>query len=76
MTRVTFGITSAPFLATKSVLQLVEEHQKTLPQAGKAVKESFYVDDGLPSVETKEETINLYQQLQQLLQTGAFTLHK
>ena len=59
MTRVTFGITSAPFLATKSVLQLAEEHQKTLPQAAKAVKESFYVDDGLPSVETKEEAINL-----------------
>ena len=59
MTRVTFGITSAPFLATKSVLQLAEEHQKTLRQAAKAVKESFYVDDGLPSVETKEEAINL-----------------
>ena len=48
-----------PFLATKSVLQLAEEHQKTLRQAAKAVKESFYVDDGLPSVETKEEAINL-----------------
>ena len=66
MTRVTFGITSAPFLATKSVLQLAEEHQRTLPQAAKAVKESFYVDDGLPSVET----------LQQLFHNGAFTLHK
>ena len=63
-------------MATKSVLQLAEEHQRTLPQAAKAVKESFYVDDGLPSVKTKEEGINLYQQLQQLFQNGAFKLHK
>ena len=56
-------ITSAPFLATKSILQLAEENQAALPQAAKAVKESFYVDDGLPSVKTKEEAIVLYQQL-------------
>ena len=35
-----------------------------------------YVDDGLLSVETKEEAIVLYQQLQQLFQKGAFKLHK
>jgi hypothetical protein len=39
MTRVTFGITSAPFLATKSILQLAEENEAALPQAAKAVKE-------------------------------------
>jgi hypothetical protein len=51
MTRVTFGITSAPFLATKYILQLAEENQAALPRAAKEVKESFYVDDGLPSTE-------------------------
>ncbi len=76
MNRVTFGITSAPFLATKSILQLAEENQTSFPQAAKAVKEAFYVDDGLPSVKTQEEAIRLYQQLQQLFQKGAFKLHK
>lgn len=53
MTRVTFGIASAPFLATNSGLHLAEQNESELPLAAKAVKESFYVDDGLPSVETK-----------------------
>ena len=58
MTRVTFGIPSAAFLATNSLHHLAEENESELPLAGKAVKESFYVDDGLPSVETKQEAIN------------------
>ncbi len=63
-------------MATKSILQLAEENQTSFPQAAKAVKEAFYVDDGLPSVKTQEEAIRLYQQLQQLFQKGAFKLHK
>ena len=76
MNRVTFGISCASFLATKSILHLAEENQTALPQAAKAVKEAFYVDDGLPSVKTQEEAIRLYHQLQQLFQKGAFKLHK
>ena len=53
MTRVTFGIASAAFLATNSVLRLAEENELELPLAAKTVKESFYVDDGLPSVENR-----------------------
>ena len=40
MMRVTFWITSAPFLATKSILRLADENQAALPQAAKAVKKS------------------------------------
>lgn len=76
MTRVTFGIASAPFLATNSVLHLAEQNESELPLAAKAVKESFYVDDGLPSVETKQEAILLHHQLQDLFNRGGFKLHK
>ena len=76
MTRVTFGIASAAFLATNSVLRLAEENESELPLASKAVKESFYVDDGLPSVETKQEAILLHHQLQDLFNRGGFKLHK
>ena len=58
MTRVTFGIAGAAFLATNSLRHLAEENESELPLAAKVVKESFYVDDGLPSVETKQEAIN------------------
>lgn len=76
MTRVTFGIASAPFLATNSVLHLAEQNESELPLAAKAVKESFCVDDGLPSVETKQEAILLHHQLQDLFNSGGFKLHK
>ena len=76
MTRVTFGIASAAFLATNSVLRVAEENEFELPLATKTVKESFYVDDGLPSVETKREALTLFHQLQDLFNRGAFKLHK
>lgn len=76
MTRVTFGIASAAFLATNSLLCLAKENESELPLAAKAVKESFHVDDGLPSVETKQEAISLHHQLQDLFNRGGFKLHK
>ena len=76
MTTVTFGIASAAFLATNSLLRLAKENESELPLAAKAVKESFYVDVGLPSVETKQEAILLYHQLQDLFNRGGFKLHK
>ena len=76
MTRVTFGIASAAFLATNSVLRVAEENESELPLTAKAVKESFYVDDGLPSVETIEDAILLHYQPQELFNRGGFKLHK
>ena len=76
MTRVTFGIASAAFLATNLLLCLAKENESELPLAAKATKESFYVDDGLPSVEAKHEAISLHHQLQDLFNKGGFKLHK
>jgi hypothetical protein len=69
MTRVTFGITN-------SVFRLAEDNEAKFPLAAKVVRESFYVDDGLPSVQTKQEAILLQRQLQDLFATGGFKLHK
>ena len=63
MTTVTFRIASAAFLATNSVHHVAEENESELSLAAKVVKESFYVDDGLPSVETKQEAIQLHHEL-------------
>ena len=76
MTRVTFGIASAAFLATNSLLSLAKENESELPLAAKAVKESFYIDDDLLSVETKQEAISLHHQLQDLFNRGGFKLQK
>ena len=42
----------------------------------KAVKESFYVDDGLIGVDSVKAAISLQWQLQQLFARGRFTLYK
>ena len=76
MTRVTFGIASAAFLATNSVFRLAEDNEAKFPLAAKVVRESFYVDDGLPSLQTKQEAILLQRQLHDLFATGGFKLHK
>ncbi|KAK3738818.1 hypothetical protein QZH41_000397 [Actinostola sp. cb2023] len=76
MTRVTFGIASSAFLATNTLKYLSDQHQSDFPLANKAVKESFYVGDGLFSVPTKEEAITLQRELQELFSKGEFKLHK
>ena len=76
MTRVTFGIASAAFLATNSVSHLAKGNEARWPLAAKAIRESFYVDDGLPSIQTNQEAILLQQQLQDLFAAGGFKLHK
>ena len=76
MTRVTFGIASAAFLATNSLRHLAEENETELPLAAKVVKESICVDDGLPLVETKQEAIKLHHALNDLFNRGGFKLHK
>lgn len=47
-----------------------------LPPAAKAVKKSFYVEDGLSSLETKQEAISLHHQLQGLFIREGFKLLK
>ena len=76
MKRVTFGIASAAFLATNSILHLAETHESELPLATTAVKESFYVDDGLISTPTEEQAILVHQELQNLFSKGGFKLRK
>ena len=46
------------------------------PLASQAVKESFYVDDGLTGADTIEMAIQLQQQLQKLFDKGGFLLQK
>ena len=53
MTRVTFGIASAAFLATNSVSHLAKENKARWPLAAKAERESFYVDDGMVYLQYK-----------------------
>ena len=69
MTRVTFGVTSSPFLATQVLRQVAKDHKNQYPRAAK-ISSNFYVDDCLTGVASPEEAIEI-QELIALLRCAA-----
>ncbi|GFV48723.1 uncharacterized protein TNCV_2219771 [Trichonephila clavipes] len=47
MKTVTYGMVSAPFLATRTLLQLSRDEKKNFPSAAPVLRENFYMDDVL-----------------------------
>ena len=76
MTRLTFGVTSSPFLATQVLRQLAEDHRKNHPLAADAINFHFYVDDYLTGADSHEAAISLREDLSNLLQRGQMKLRK
>lgn len=71
-----FGASSSPGCATFGLRQLAELHKQRWPQAAEFIKSSFYVDDGLISVRSKDEAIQLVKQSIDLCAQGGVRLHK
>lgn len=71
---VTFGVTSATYLAVKSLQQLAVEEEDNYPAASKIVRRDFYMDDGMSGAETEEDFIKLCKDLRELLAKGKFDL--
>ena len=76
MCPVTFGITSLPFLASKALLQVAEDHKSEFPEAAQVVQQSFYVDDCLTGANSIPEAKQLRSDLNSLLFLACFTLRK
>ena len=53
-TRVTFGVSSSPFL-------LNAKYESTYPELVKRISESIYIDDVVRRAETEEEAFIMYQ---------------
>jgi hypothetical protein len=73
---VTYGTTSAPYLAIKTLHQLATDEQHQHPHASEVVKKDFYVDDVITGCNTIKEAHLLQQDLMELLIKGGFVLHK
>lgn len=72
-----FGATSSPGCANfalKSTAEIGEDEFGL--EASKFLKEDFYVDDGLKSVETPEEALCLIDSARKLCMSTGFNLHK
>lgn len=73
---VTYGTTSAPFLAIRTLFQLANDEENDFPTASKILKQDFYVDDVLTGSDTEENAIKLKNDLIDLLSRGGFELRK
>ncbi|XP_065075911.1 uncharacterized protein LOC135699568 [Ochlerotatus camptorhynchus] len=73
---VTYGLAPSSFLATRTLLQLAEDHGSEYPKASKALRKNVYVDDFITGDNTIDGAIQLRTELMQLLQKGGFLLRK
>lgn len=73
---VTYGLSCAPYLAIRTLHQLVKDEGLRFPRAAKALIDDFYVDDLLTGAYSVEEAILLRKELVGLLAAGKFTLSK
>ncbi|XP_033218124.1 uncharacterized protein LOC117173593 [Belonocnema kinseyi] len=73
---VTFGTTSAHFLAIRTLHHLAADEHENYPTALVILKRDFYVDDLLTGANMYQEALSLRNDLIELLQKGRFNLRK
>ena len=74
--RTVFGEVSAPSRAKYTMGRNADENGEDLSLGVKAVYKHFYMDDGLPSTDPREEAIEMWKQMTESLSRGGFWLHK
>ena len=73
---VTYGTSSAPYLATKCLQALANESNLSYPLASKILKSDFYMDDIISGVDTVEQGRLVCNELSELLHSSGFHLRK
>jgi hypothetical protein len=77
MTAHLFGATSSPGCANVGLKTTADDYETECgSQAANFVRDNFYVDDGLKSVSTPTNAIDLIQKTKTLCKKGGFRLHK
>lgn len=73
---VTYGVSSAPYLALRTLQQLARDEGRNFPLAAEILKASIFVDDVVCGCSSVEEARVIQQQLIELLSRGGFELRK
>ena len=73
---ITYGTTSAPFLATRCLQQLIEDEAVNYPEAAQMARNGFYIDDLITGRDDVNTALSLPQELIEMLKKGGFTLRK
>ncbi|XP_049886912.1 uncharacterized protein LOC126381471 [Pectinophora gossypiella] len=76
LTTLSFGLKSAPHLATRCLTQLVRENLVSFPAAAAAIANEFWIDDWISSMETEEQVVETAQQVDAILRGAGFKLQK
>ena len=76
MKRLTFGVTSSPFLATQVLRQVAEDYQQDFLIAAESIRTEFYVDDVLTGANTIDEAKIIREELNSLLFKAGMKLRK
>ncbi|XP_067939750.1 uncharacterized protein [Watersipora subatra] len=71
-----FGATSSPGVATFALRHIARQHEHEKPSASRFIIKDFYVDDGITSVNTTEEAVNLIAEATDICNSGNLRLHK
>ncbi|XP_071578918.1 uncharacterized protein [Temnothorax nylanderi] len=76
LTTVTYGTKGAPFLAVRTLLQLVKDEGHKFPLAVPPLTEGRYVDDTFGGADTVQQIKEIAVQLKNLCMAGGFPLSK
>ncbi|XP_036147416.1 uncharacterized protein LOC118647173 [Monomorium pharaonis] len=73
---VTFGVSSAPFLAIRTIKQLAIDENVNFPLGSEILKRDLYVDDLLTGAKTLKELIQIRDETVQILKRGGFNIRQ
>lgn len=76
LTTVTYGTASAPYQATRSLVQLAKDEAEEFPVAARIIKKDCYVDDVLSGANTLDDALEAQRQLKMMLEKARFPIHK
>ncbi|GBO06912.1 hypothetical protein AVEN_116726-1 [Araneus ventricosus] len=76
LSTVTYGTSSASFLATRCLHQIALDSQNKNPEISSIIQNSFYMDDFMASATYNKEAIALIEKLSETLDARGFHLKK
>ncbi|KAL0880978.1 hypothetical protein ABMA27_002135 [Loxostege sticticalis] len=74
--RVTFGVSSAPFLAIRTMQQLADDEDTSYPLAAEVLRHDLYVDDVVTGAHNITQAVEIKQQLVDIMASAGFELRK
>jgi len=73
---VTYGTSSAPYLAIKCLKKLAVDNRQLYPEASELIDRDMYVDDLITGFDTEHQAIVVCEQISNILRSASFSLRK